>query len=469
MKRRTKIVCTLGPAVDSKEKIAALIEAGMNVARLNCSHGTWETREKWIQWIRELNTDISPVAILVDLQGPKFRVGDIAGGQIELTVGQTVTVGRGPEIEIPILQDEILKVMAAHGRLLLGDGEIELRILSGADGEFKAKVVTGGILRSKKGVTLVGKVFDVPALTVKDIEDVQEAVKHAPDFIALSYVKHAADIRELRRTIDRLDKSIQICAKIETREAIKDLDNILKVVDIVMVARGDMGLQMDIEDVPLMQKRIISQCTNAGKPVITATQMLESMIANPRPTRAEATDIANAVLDGTDALMLSAETASGAYPIECVKTMVRIAEKAEGHFDSSGVEKAFHERLKHGVSHTDAIAHAVSDLASLIKPHAILTITTSGQTSRLVSKFRPKAPILCGTSSRRTLGQMAIVWGVEAIHIPVASTTEDTIHNAIDEFFRHRRVKHKDMLIITAGVPSGVPGNTNLIQTEIVK
>jgi pyruvate kinase len=462
-------VCTLGPAVDSKEKIAALIEAGMNVARLNCSHGTWETKAKWIQWLRELRTDISPVAILVDLQGPKFRVGELAGGQIELCVGETVTVGRCEGVQIPIDQHEILKVMAAQGRLLLGDGEIELRILSGSDECFKAKVITGGTLRSRKGVTLVGKVFDVPALTQKDVDDVTEAVKHAPDFIALSYVKHAADIRELRRTIDRLDKSIHICAKIETREAIKDLDNILKVVDIVMVARGDMGLQMDIEDVPLMQKKIISQCTNAGKPVITATQMLESMIENPRPTRAEATDIANAVLDGTDALMLSAETASGAHPIECVKTMVRIAEKAEGHFDGTAIEKAFTERLKHGLSHTDAIAHSVSDLAGLIKPQAILTITTSGQTSRLVSKFRPKAPILCATSSERTQGQMAVVWGVEALFVKSTADTQEAIHNAIDCFYRHKRLRHQDMVIITAGVPSGVPGNTNLIQTEIVK
>jgi pyruvate kinase len=439
------------------------------VARLNCSHGSWETRAKWIQWLRELRTDVAPVAILVDLQGPKFRVGEFQGGQIELEAGETVSVGLGSETQIPITQEEILKVMAPQGRLLLGDGEIELRLMTGGDGHFKAKVITGGTLRSRKGVTLVGKVFDVPALTTKDVEDVAEAVKHAPDFIALSYVKHAADIRELRRTVDRLDKTIQLCAKIETREAIKDLDNILKVVDVVMVARGDMGLQMDIEDVPLMQKKIISQCTNAGKPVITATQMLESMIENPRPTRAEATDIANAVLDGTDALMLSAETASGSFPIECVRTMVRIAEKAEGHFDTTGIDKAFHDRLKHGVSHTDAIAHAVSDLAGLIKPQAILTITTSGQTSRLVSKFRPKAPILCATSSQRTQAQMAIVWGVEALHVPLAATTEETIQNAIDEFFRHRRLRHQDRLIITAGVPAGVPGNTNLIQTEIVK
>jgi pyruvate kinase len=468
VKRSTKIVCTLGPAVDSKEKIAALIEAGMNVARLNCSHGDWETKVKWIEWIRELQSDIAPVAILADLQGPKFRVGELEGGQIDLTVGQTVSVGKGEGVDIPINQDEILKVMGPQGRLLLGDGEIELRIVSGQAGSFKAKVVTGGLLRSRKGVTLVGKVFDVPALTPKDIEDVLEAVKQRVDFIALSYVKSASDIRELRRTVDRLDKSIHLCAKIETREAIKDLDNILKAVDLVMVARGDMGLQMDIEDVPLMQKRIIGMGAAAGKPVITATQMLESMIENPRPTRAETTDIANAILDGTDAVMLSAETASGKYPFECVKTMVRIAEKTEAAYANFHMSREG-DHSRQTMSHTDAIAHAVCDLAVLVRPKAILTLTTSGQTSRLVSKFRPKAPILCATANARTQAQMAVVWGVEALRVPEPTTTDENIQHAIDAFFKHRRLKCDDLVIITAGVPAGVPGNTNLIQTQVVK
>lgn len=469
MKRRTKIVCTLGPAVDSKEKIAALIAAGMNVARLNCSHGDWEQKARWIEWIRELNSDIAPVAILVDLQGPKFRVGALPDGYIELKTGSTVTVGKGEGINVPITQEEILKVMAPQGRLLLGDGEIELRLTSVDGLAFKAKVVTGGTLRSHKGVTLVGKIFDVPALTPKDLEDVQQAVNHSADFIALSYVKHAADIRELRRVVDRLDPTIHLCAKIETREAIKDLDNILKIVDLVMVARGDMGLQMDIEDVPLMQKRIIDMCSMAGRPVITATQMLESMILNPRPTRAEATDVANAVLDGTDALMLSGETASGTYPVDCVKTMVRLAEKAEPHYDRTKIERFFADRVRNGVGHTDALAHAAATLAEMIKPHAVVTTTTSGQTTRLVSKFRPRTQILCATSSKRSHHQMAVVWGVEAVLVPRPGSTDDNLQNAVDAFYRHKRLKHDDSIILTAGVPAGVPGNTNLIQTQIVK
>lgn len=470
MKRRTKIVCTLGPAVDSRQKIAALIEAGMNVARLNCSHGDWEQKRRWIEWIRELSPKRAPVAVLVDLQGPKFRIG-VLPEPLELRTGDTVCVGRGEEVAIPIDQDEILKAMGPEGRLLLGDGEIELRIEKETRSDFfEAKVVTGGTLSSRKGVTLVDRVFDVPALTPKDMEDVRHAVDAGADFIALSYVKDASDVRDLRREVERLTKRrIGLCAKIEMRQGIQDLDAILKVVDLVMVARGDMGLQMDIEDVPLMQKRIIDECTFAGKPVITATQMLESMILAPRPTRAEATDIANAVLDGTDALMLSGETAAGNYPIECVTTMVRIAEAAEECYDRHRIERNFQERAKNGVRHTEAIANAVAELTHLISPRAILCTSTSGQTPKLVSKFRPNVPILCATWDEETLRQLAVVWGVEAMKIPLPTTTEETVRDAIDAFFRERRLGTGDLIVITAGIPAGTPGHTNLILTQTVR
>jgi pyruvate kinase len=268
--------------------------------------------------------------------------------------------------------------------------------------------------------------------------------------------------------VQSLDPTIALCAKIETREAIKDLDQILKVTDLVMVARGDLGLQMDIEDVPIMQKRIIDACNLAGKPVITATQMLESMITNSRPTRAEATDVANAVLDGTDALMLSGETAAGEYPIECVKTMVRIAEAAESKFDRDLVHSEFH--AKHNdISHTDAIAHAVAELAKQLKPKAIVTTSTSGQTPRLVSKFRPRCPIFCATWNLRTQRQMAVVWGVTAIQTEGPNDTEKNIHVAIDSLLRKKRLKLGDQVIITAGVPAGVAGNTNMVMTQVVK
>ncbi|MFZ4506325.1 MAG: pyruvate kinase [Fimbriimonas sp.] len=469
MKRRTKIVCTLGPSVDSKESIQALIEAGMNVARLNCSHGDWETKRNWIRWIRELSPDLAPVAILADLQGPKFRCGDIQGGELDLKAGQIVSLGSSAEAEIPVHQPEILKVMGPNCRILMGDGEIELKVINGTTERFTARVVTGGQLRSRKGMTLVGKVFDVPALTPKDYEDAESALDAGVDIIALSYVKSATDVRELRRVIEKKNPGIQICAKIETREALHNLDEIIKVVDVVMVARGDMGLQMELEDVPLAQKRIIHLCSWAGKPVITATQMLESMIHNSRPTRAETTDVFNAILDGTDAVMLSGETAAGMYPVECVKTMARIAQRAETQFDRTRIEHEFDRRKVSQIHHTDAIAHAVSDLEKVMRPEAILTTTTSGQTARLVSKYRPKAPILCATWNELTQNQMAVVWGVEALRMEKPENTDAIVQHSIDAFMRKSRLKIGDLVIITAGVPAGVAGNTNLILTETVR
>lgn len=469
MKRRTKIVCTLGPAVDSKEKIRALIDAGMNVARLNCSHGDWVQKLRWIEWIRELSPDIAPIAILADLAGPKFRIGDLVNGPLELKPNDTVTIGDSTEANIPLHEAAMLKAIAVGCRLLLGDGEIELRVTGKNDDLFSARVVTGGVLKSRKGLTVFNKVFETPALTEKDIEDVQSAVDAGVDFIALSYVKNASDVRELRRVVDRLDKGIRLCAKIETREAVKDLDNILRVVDLVMVARGDLGLQVEIEDVPLIQKRIIDACTWAGRPVITATQMLESMITNSRPTRAEASDVANAILDGTDAVMLSGETAAGQYPVECVRTMARIAETTEGHFDRDRLERLFVEHSKDGIDHTDAIAHSVARLTHLIRPKAIVTTSTSGQTPRLVSKFRPRVPILCATWDPRTQRQMAVVWGVEAVHINLPTNTDEIVGRAVDAFLRKKRLNTGDRVVITAGIPAGLAGNTNMILTEVVK
>jgi len=454
MPRRTKIVCTLGPAVDSREKIRELIHAGMNVARLNCSHGNWDTMRRWIGWIRDCCADLTPVAVLADLQGPKFRLGPLAGRTLDLKAGRTVTLGQTEQpdagIELPISQQEILKAIGVGGRLLLGDGNVELRVTEQDGFRFVAKVVSGGQVV-------------VSPITEKDCADIEAALDADVDYIALSYVKCAQDIRDLRRIVDEKNPKVKLCAKIETREGFLDLDGILECVDLVMVARGDLGLQMDIEDVPIVQKRMIHRCAEYGKPVITATQMLESMMVNPRPTRAEATDIANAVLDGTDALMLSGETASGAFPVECVKTMARIAEKAEKLFDRSRIESDFKRRIGEAVSHTEAVAHAVAELAALTKPAAIVTNTTSGQTARLVSKFRPRVPILCATYDPHTQAQMAVVWGVEAVHVPAPKTTEEGVRQAVEAFVARKRIKPGDHVIVTAGVPAGQPGNTNMI------
>ncbi|MBS1720966.1 MAG: pyruvate kinase [Armatimonadetes bacterium] len=468
MKRRTKIVCTLGPAVNSREGIKSLIDAGMNVARLNCSHGDWEAKAQWIEWIRELSPECAPVAIMADLQGPKFRIGLIENDILDVKSGSVVTVGEGMA-QIPIHQKEILSALDPGVKVLLGDGVVELKIIDGENGLYRAKALSGGIVKTKQGITVRDRVFDTPALTKKDIEDVQQAVKYGVDYIALSYVKHAMDIRQLRQTIDRLDPAIRIVAKIEMADAIQDLKNILQVADVIMVARGDLGLQMDIEAVPIAQKKIIDLCTLHGRPVITATQMLESMMENPRPTRAEATDVANAILDGTDAVMLSGETASGQYPVECVRTMARIAERAEGIFDRERLERDFQERSRSTISRTEAIAHSVADLAAKLKPEAIVTTTASGQTPRLVSKFRPKAPILCASYDERVTRQMAVVWGVEAITIKLDTTTEATISHAIDSFLHRKKLALGDHVLVTAGVPAGTTGNTNMILSEVVR
>jgi pyruvate kinase len=461
MKRRSKIVCTLGPAVNSEEKIQELIAAGMNVARINCSHGDWETRAKWVEWIRKHSPDLAPVGILADLQGPKFRIGALTGDKLAVDDGQTLTIGIGGEL--PISQTEILDVMATGDRILMGDGDVELKLGKEIqDRLFEAKVMTRGVIKSKQGVTLVNKVFRSDCITPKDREDVTEAVRLGVDFIALSYVHNGADMLQLRGLVDR---SIQLCAKIETRDAVQNIDDILEVSDVVMVARGDLGLQMEIEDVPIAQKKIIAAARAHGKPVITATQMLESMLTNARPTRAEASDIANAILDGTDAVMLSGETASGAFPIEAVKAMGRIAEKAESFFDYGAWLLTADPEPK---EETIAISYAVAQLSKLLKPRAILTMTTSGHTARVVSKFRPKVPVLCATWNRKTYHHLSVVWGVQALHLPLPSTTDEQIENATDAFVRSKCLKMGDNIIVSAGVPAGKPGNTNLIMLEKV-
>lgn len=441
----------------------------MNVARFNCSHGDWETKKRWAEWIRELSPAIGPVAILVDLQGPKFRIGQVAGGMIDLQAGQTVIVGPVENAQIPIDQPEILSTLSANTKLLLGDGNVELRI-SGQHGEgWQAKVICGGIVRARQGVTVVGKVFDVPCMTDQDMGDIKQAAAIQADFVALSYVRDGQDMVKLRESLAKLDPAIALCAKIETKEAVRNLDDILKASDLIMVARGDMGLQMDIEDVPLTQKKIIQACLEQGKPVITATQMLESMCSSPRPTRAETTDVANAILDGTDALMLSGETANGEYPLECVRMMVKIAEKAEPAYDRKPLEQRFKDLKKRKeVNQTLAVAHAAIDLVDLTGAQAVVTASTSGLSPRLISRFRPNVPIYCATLNQRVQRQLAVTRGVHAAHLNMPKTTDHNIQGSIDAFAQGKRLKSGDLVIVTSGWPAGVPGNTNLITAQVI-
>ncbi len=464
--RRTKIVCTLGPAVATKDKIAQLVKAGMNVARINCSHGSWETRSQWIQWLKELRTEVAPVGILVDLQGPKFRIGELRDGELNVEIGQVLTLGPNSGVDIPIMGPDILSAIAEHDRLLFGDGDVEVKIFSKIDNHIEAKALSGGVIKTRQGLTLVGKSFDVSPLTEKDLYDVEQASKFDVDFIALSYVRSAADMLELRRIVDQYNQGIQICAKIETHEAVNHIDEIIKVSNVIMVARGDLGLQMDIEDVPIAQKKIISRCSLAAKPVITATQMLESMIRSARPTRAEATDVANAILDGSDGVMLSAETASGNYPIEAVRVMSRIAEKTERIFNHSSHMAELKRQSQGQVSSTEAVAMSAAQLGSLVHAKAIVTTSTSGTTPRKVSKFRPSMPIFCASWNPKTHTQMSMVWGVQAVHIPVPQNTDQIVSSAVEVFSKKGLLHEDDMVVVTAGIPAGTPGHTNLIVVQ---
>jgi pyruvate kinase len=467
MNRRTKIVATLGPAVASSDRVEALEKAGMNVARLNCSHGDWDSKRDFVKWVRELHTGLSPLAILADLQGPKFRVGDIEGGSLAVQIGDRLTIGAGHGAAIPMKDDEIFAAMEPGSRILFGDGEVEIRLGECRGGVFEAEAVTGGEIKSRKGVTLVGKSFDVPCLTEKDVQDVHEAVKYGVDYIALSYVRRGRDMEELRRLVEPLDPDVRLIAKVETREALDRIDEVIEASDAVMVARGDLGLQMDIEDVPHAQKTIIRKCNLVGKPVITATQMLESMMTSARPTRAEASDVANAILDGTDAVMLSGETASGSYPIEAVRVMAKVAATTEatlGPRHRAGQDLSPAE----GDSTTESVALAAVQIAQALKVRAILTATASGMTPRAVSKFGPSVPILAATWDTRTQNQLSLVWGVEAALMPPTENTDEAVAFLVKSFVERGMLQSGDRYVLATGYPPGTRGSTNNIVVQRV-
>jgi pyruvate kinase len=397
-----------------------------------------------------------------------MRIGSVRENGLSLHPGQRLTVGLSAQNDVPITQREILAELKKGDRLLLGDGNVELLVRAQRGRDFEAVAVTGGTIRSRQGITLAGKSFHVEAFTKQDRSDLEEACRLGADFIAISYVHTPEELQRVRKALQKQNSKARLCAKIETCAALKNIDAILRESDFAMVARGDLGLQMNLEDVPHAQKEIIRKCNALGKPVITATQMLESMIAAPRPTRAEVADVANAILDGTDAVMLSGETATGAFPTQCVETMARIAAKAESILDHEAILARETMQAAGKVSPAFAIAHAVARLAESIAPKAILTTSTSGQTACLVSKYRPRTPILCATWNQETCRQLSVVWGVDAIHMPLPKSTDEIVKKAMEGFVRHKRLKTGDSVIVTAGVPPG-PGKTNLILHEVVR
>jgi pyruvate kinase len=468
--RRTKIVCTIGPATDSEDMIARLIAAGMNVARVNFSHGNHEYHRTVIRRIKQVRRALNkPVAILQDLQGPKIRVGLIGGGTgfVNLLPGQVFTLTTdeltGNDQRVSVSLKTLTEEVAVGHRILLADGNIELVVESVSGHEIQCRVVVGGPLSSHKGINLPASDVHVDSLTEKDRLDIPVGLEEGVDAIALSFVRSAADIVAARRAIHERGGSVPIIAKIEKSQAVANIDGIIHEAQAVMVARGDLGVEIEIERVPLVQKEIIHKCNALGKPVITATQMLQRMVDNPRPTRAEATDVANAILDGTDAVMLSDETAVGKYPAEAVMMMDRIAREAEGALDSMKFENI---PIESGTEH--AISRSSYFVAKEINAAAIITPTWSGATACLVSRFRPKQLILAPTPNETTLDFLSFCWGVIPLQIPATDTMDDMIRHAVDAGRKAGLLEKDAQVIITGGGPLHVSGRTNFIKVERV-
>ena len=468
---RTKIVCTIGPASRSTDVLERLIAAGMNVARLNFSHGTHAEHREVITAIRRISNRLGqPLAILQDLSGPKIRIGRIAAGSVQIEPGALLILTTrqvpGDADEISVTYPDLPKDVSPGDTLLLSDGALELEVIATSAEDIRCSVQIGGLLSSHKGVNVPTSSIKVPALTDKDRDDLAFGLQHDVDYVALSFVRSAADVLEAKRFIEERGAAIPLIAKIEKHEALNNIDEIMGTVDGVMVARGDLGVEMALEKGPLVQKLLIEKSNVAGKPVITATQMLRSMVDNPRPTRAEVTDVANAVLEGTDALMLSEETAIGRYPVESVEMMARIVEDAESGFPfDSWNQRSSARRVK---PLEESVGHAACGLAENIDAASIITFTQSGSTARLVAKNRPRQTILAPTPSENTYRRLSLVWGVVPILSDVARNTDEMIERALNEAVKSGLVQRGQRVVVTSGAPVGVPGTTNLIEVHVL-
>lgn len=469
--RKTKIVCTIGPVSESEEIISQLVKAGMNVARLNFSHGDHSEHKRRIDRIKRVREQLDiPVAIMLDTKGPEVRLGYFQNGKADLEKGQrfTLTVRdiQGDSTKCSITYKELPREVSPGSRILIADGVIELKVLDKNDTDVICEVVNGGTLGDRKNVNIPGATSKLPAITEKDISDLIFGIENEVDFIAASFIRKATDVLEIRKVLeDNGGKHTKIIAKIENQEGVDNLDDILRVCDGLMVARGDLGVEIPTEDIPMIQKLLIKRANEVGKPVITATQMLDSMIRNPRPTRAEVTDVANSIIDGTDAIMLSGETAAGKYPIEAVQTMSSIAVRTESELD---YDKSLHNFSGRKITIATAISHSTCTTAFELQAAAIITPTQSGSTARMVSRFRPKAPIIAATSERDVIRKLCLSFGVYPVYVPQAEITDEIIEHAINAAVSAQYVKSGDLVILTAGIPSGVAGTTNLIKVHIV-
>ncbi|MBN1259180.1 MAG: pyruvate kinase [Anaerolineae bacterium] len=487
----TKIVCTLGPATESPETIRAMIRAGMTVARLNFSHGAAEDKRIMTERVRKIAKEEQRyVALMGDLQGPKIRVGIMPGGGMNLQEGAEVILTAGeitdPEREIPFPHPEIIPDLQLHDRILLDDGSLELEVIGIVPPAVRCRVQVGGLLTSRKGVNLPGVALKIQAMTEKDCADARVAMALRLDYLALSFVRNAREVQTLRGYLDSLaeDNGVRepgenphhrpgIVAKIEKPEALEDLEAIVDASDAVMVARGDLGVETAPERVPLAQKEIIRLCNRQGKPVITATQMLQSMIDNPRPTRAEASDVANAIIDGSDAVMLSGETSVGKYPVESVRMMARIAESVE-RSDSFPYHQLLgivvdEQELPSRALISRAISRATVEIAQEVGATAILTSTESGRTARTVARHRPHVPLLASTPFEETAQRLQLVWGVHAVLVPPFEDTDQMIQKMIDVAVAQGFAEVGKPVVLTAGIPFEVHGVTNMLKVHTVR
>lgn len=471
--RRTKIVCTLGPSSNTLEGIENLYKAGMNVVRINFSHGSHEVHARTIGYVRQVAQKHQySIPVLMDLQGPKIRVGTMKDGAQELVAGELVLLTpedvEGTSKVIPIDYPNLVDDAREGNQILIDDGLLELRIVKKEDRELTAQVIVGGTIKSRKGVNLPDVDISMASLTEKDIKDLEFGLGVGVDYVAMSFVRTARDVQDVISRIRAQGSNAAVVAKIEKPEAVENIDEIIEEADGIMVARGDLGIEIPSERVPLVQKKIIEKCRMAGKPVITATQMLESMIVNPRATRAESSDVANAVMDGTDAVMLSGESAAGKYPVEAVKTMSKIIRSVEENSDAIYYNLDYKKPDWKEKQIIESLAYSCVTLAENVEAKAISTITHSGNTARRISKFRPKVPIVAFTESQIVRRQLNLVWGVESVRLDEIFDTDMSVKMMEDYLVDNGSVAPGDRVIIATGIPVAKRGRTNMIKVSTV-
>ncbi|MER5768809.1 pyruvate kinase [Streptomyces sp. NPDC001985] len=467
--RRSKIVCTLGPAVDSYEQLKTLIEAGMNVARFNMSHGSHSEHEDRYHRVRKASADTGrAVGVLADLQGPKIRLETFAEGPVELIRGDEFTITTedvaGDKSICGTTYKGLPGDVSKGDQVLINDGNVELRVVGVEGPRVKTIVVEGGVISDHKGINLPGAAVNVPALSEKDIEDLRFALRMGCDMVALSFVRDAHDIKDVHKVMDEVGIRVPVIAKVEKPQAVAHMEDVVMAFDGVMVARGDLAVEYPLEKVPMVQKRLIELCRRNAKPVIVATQMMESMITNSRPTRAEASDVANAILDGADAVMLSAESSVGAYPIETVKTMSKIVTAAEEELMSKGLQPLVPGKKPR--TQGGSVARAACEIADFLDGKALIAFTKSGDTARRLSRYRACQPILAFTTEESTRNQLSLSWGVESFVVPHVANTDEMVDLVDAELLKLQRYNDGDTMVMTAGSPPGVPGTTNMVRVH---